>query len=48
MSQHDNPSRGNKLAKQQRCGLLNGYFDEVSSTQFPAWSDDTFLSSAAT
>jgi len=48
MSQHDNPSRGNKLAKQQRCGLLSGYFDEVSRTPFPAWSDVTFLPSAAT
>lgn len=43
MSQCGNPSRGNKLARQERCGLLSGYFDEVSWTQLVAWSDVTFL-----
>lgn len=43
MSQHGNTSRGNKLARQQRCGLLSGYFDEVSWTQLMAWGDVAFL-----
>lgn len=48
MSQRGIPSRGNNLAMQQGGGLLNGYFDEVSWTQVMAWSDVTFLLSAAT